>query len=390
MDNSDTGIIGGMSKLVNQKNIKEGVDPQEIEDQLVKRPPTQDPKYDGMNKFISSLKDTAEDAGVEISSVSEAPPAPLQITNILNENLGRSKITDILPSAESSISSSSESGPDNDQEEKLFIPKSQSPPPIFSPRKKRSSYRPINDGYSTDEVSNEIVAKMTKTDPLFNIRRQSPISDFRQFTDEQKKQARITDVVSQLQNSLGSVRYNHKLMSETRTLDTKKNKLEQISQLKRAIIDEGISCEGVEWPTLNSSLEEIESTLQVLRIKNDRNRYSTLAEELIIGGAQILGTVFDGTREIPILGCSPDYTGYSDTVEVKLNRMRLETSEIVGDMVEKFNINPLMRVGMSLLPSFILYPQQKARQKAINPISNISLGNVNSAYLNIQKSENNS
>lgn len=92
MDNSDTGIIGGMSKLVNQKNIKEGVDPQEIEDQLVKRPPTQDPKYDGMNKFISSLKDTAEDAGVEISSVSEAPPAPLQITNILNENLGRSKL----------------------------------------------------------------------------------------------------------------------------------------------------------------------------------------------------------------------------------------------------------------------------------------------------------
>lgn len=71
-------------------------------------------------------------------------------------------------------------------------------------------------------MSNEIVAKMTKTDPLFNIRRQSPISDFRQFTDEQKKQARITDVVSQLQNSLGSVRYNHKLMSETRTLDTKR------------------------------------------------------------------------------------------------------------------------------------------------------------------------
>lgn len=43
--------------------------------------------------------------------------------------------------------------------------------------------------------------------------------------------------------------------------------------------------------------------------------------------------------------------------------MRFETSQVVGSIIEKYNIGPTGRIILELLPSFFLYPRQQKKQK---------------------------
>lgn len=149
-----------------------------------------------------------------------------------------------------------------------------------------------------------------------------------------------------------------------RVQDIKTNKLEQIGQLRLTLEEEGIDTSSVGNPTIHSEMSEIDSVLNILKLKNDRNRYSTLAEESIVGLAEAIETVFDGTRTIPVINWTPDYTGYHNTVNVKLHRMRFETAQVVGGIIERHNIGPFTRMLMELLPSFFLYPKQQQSQRS--------------------------
>ncbi len=180
------------------------------------------------------------------------------------------------------------------------------------------------------------------------------------LTEEQLRRDHINSVMGDMRkDTQTSFSVEHE-----RVQDIKASKLEQIGQLRMTLEEEGVDCQGAGTPTMSSSVEEIDSVLAILKLKNDRNRYSSLAEEIILGVAEGVETVFDGTREIPIIGWKPDYTGYHNTVNVKLHRMRFETSQVVGNVVERYNINPLVRIFMELLPSFFLYPRQQHKQRA--------------------------
>ena len=102
----------------------------------------------------------------------------------------------------------------------------------------------------------------------------------------------------------------------------KANKLEQIASLKMSLSEEGVDLNDIPQVTIESSVDEINSILSLLSMKNNRYRYSTLAEEAISSCAEVLESVFDGSTNIPILNIAPDYTGYSSTVNVKLHRLR--------------------------------------------------------------------
>ena len=101
--------------------------------------------------------------------------------------------------------------------------------------------------------------------------------------------------------------------------------------------EEGIDCGNVNNPSSDCQMDEIDSVLNILRLKNDRNRYSSLAEEVILGLAEGIEAIFDGSRKIPFLGWKPDFVGYHNTVNIKLHRMRFETSQVVGKIIERYN-----------------------------------------------------
>ena len=201
------------------------------------------------------------------------------------------------------------------------------------------------------------------------------------LTQEHTKKQHIDSVI-------GNIRKETRNTFSTdmeRMQDDKASKLEQIASIKLALAEEGIDTSMINTPQMNTSMEEVSSTLNLLLMKNNRYRYSSLAEEVISAGAEVLESVFDGTRQVPILNFSPDYSGYSSTVNVKLHRLRFETSQVVGDVIEKHNISPVARIGMELLPGFFLYPRLREKTKiASSSKPKLTTGSSTKSYNNIR------
>lgn len=179
------------------------------------------------------------------------------------------------------------------------------------------------------------------------------------ITDEQEYRQQIDSVISNLNTGTSNVGS----MQRERIMDKKASKLEEISRLKVALAEDGVNCDGIKNLTLEDSLDDIDSTLHILNIKNDRTRYSTIAGEVLVGGAEMLGSVFDGTRSIPFINWAPDYRGYHSTVGSRIHRMRFETSQVVEGAIGDTNINPAFRILMELLPGFIMFPIQNSKNK---------------------------
>lgn len=135
------------------------------------------------------------------------------------------------------------------------------------------------------------------------------------YTEEQTKKEHIDGVISNIRSETR----NTFSTDMERAQDQKASKIEQIASIKMALAEEGIDTAMINTPLMSSSMDEIDSTLNLLLMKNNRYRYSSLAEEVISAGAEILESVFDGSRTVPLVNITPDYTGYSSTVNVKLN-----------------------------------------------------------------------
>ena len=178
-------------------------------------------------------------------------------------------------------------------------------------------------------------------------------------------------------------------MSRERLMDDKARKIEKIQQLYGALEEDGIDCSKITIPSTDNSIHEIDAVLSTLQLKNDRNRYSTLANEVIMGMAEVVEAVFNGERAIPLTGYRPDYTNYPATVSVKLHRMKYETSQVVSDFINEHKIGIKTRIGLELLPSFLLYPSQQARNKKEKGLNNDSLRTKSrlAAISNIRKSD---
>jgi hypothetical protein len=184
-------------------------------------------------------------------------------------------------------------------------------------------------------------------------------SDMSRYTQEQQKQQEINAVLGKQ-----SYETSHAIKYE-REEEDKLSKIERIDSLLEILEEDGVDTSSFVKPTIESTPQEINHALKLLSAKNSRNRYSSLAEEILLSGAEAIEYVFNGNREIPVVGWKPDYTGYHNTMQVKLRRMRHETSTVVGNIIQKYNIGPISSLLLELLPSFFLYPKVNSRRRNV-------------------------
>jgi hypothetical protein len=170
---------------------------------------------------------------------------------------------------------------------------------------------------------------------------------------------------NELNNTNGSSytnTWNYDLDQENRE-DMKLRLLEKIDNLKEELEDDGINLDKIPTVDFSSKLEEIENTAKLLMLKATRNRYSNMGEEFILAISNGLEILCNGKREF--FGVRPDLTNCTDIVKVKLRRVKNETSQIVADVVEKYEIPPLFTVFIELVPALFLHSQRRSRQKKI-------------------------
>ena len=202
---------------------------------------------------------------------------------------------------------------------------------------------PTDTGYSYPLENNDPTPSWTASnpmDPQLNI-----------LTTEQKKQSHIENVMQDIDTiEMGEI-------DKEREEDDKANLLEQIATLRSTLEDDGVDISRIEEVDHRSSMEQIKLVYKALRLKNDGNRYRSFAEELILAASQGMEYLFDGEKEW--FGKKPDLVGWSDTVKVKLRRMRYETTTFVKEVMQEYNISPGFRIALELIPSMFLYTRNR-------------------------------
>jgi hypothetical protein len=174
----------------------------------------------------------------------------------------------------------------------------------------------------------------------------------RNMTQEERKQEKISQVLNNIDDR--ELEFN---IEKEKEEDDRASLMEQIDMLKITLEDDGIDIAGVPKLIKTSSMKEVQTVYKILRLKNDRNRYCSFAEELILSGAYGFEYLFDGKKEW--FGRQPDLTGWSSTVKIKLRRMKFETSTFVGEVMAEYNMSAGMRLVLELLPSMFLYSRNR-------------------------------
>lgn len=179
-------------------------------------------------------------------------------------------------------------------------------------------------------------------------------SQLKYMTMEQKKQTYVDEVLGDINANDENLEFD---IDKERDEDDKNALLEQIDMLRDTLDDDGVNLSTVPVVTKNNSISDIKNIYKILRLKNDRNRYCSFAEELFLSGAYGIEYLFDGKNEY--FGRKPDLVGWSNTVRIKLRRCRYQTSTLVKDMMADYNMGPGMQLFFELIPSLFLYSRQK-------------------------------
>lgn len=230
------------------------------------------------------------------------------------------------------------------------------------------------DSEKNDSDDNESNSDNYEIDNLINYSKNKyDSSSFAyKLTEEQQNQKFVDNVLntsSSNNNSNNSSNYNYNIEDENRE-DLKLTLLEKIDNLTEELEDEGLSLDKIPKVDYTSNLEQIEYVAKLLMLKANRNRYASLGEEFILALASGLEMLCNGDREF--LGIRPDLNGYSDVVKVKLRRLRNETSQVVGNVVEKYEISPLTTLLIELIPSLFLHSKRRKNQSYDNLYNDLS------------------
>lgn len=188
------------------------------------------------------------------------------------------------------------------------------------------------------------------------------------MTHEQRNKHVINSVIGSLDNEDQSSSSGITAeLAKDREIDNKIRQLDQIHALRTALLEENIDIERIPNVSLENSNSEIKEVLSYLLVISDNRRCSSLAEELILMGAQGAGWVCNGKRKF--LGRRPDLTDWHKTVAVKLRHLRHDTSMLVSRVMKKYNIGPGWRIAMELLPSMFYHSAIRSKRTENDYIS---------------------
>lgn len=172
-------------------------------------------------------------------------------------------------------------------------------------------------------------------------------------TDEHRKRRAIENVMTGIDSNPDDNHY----IDDRDNEDIKAVSLEQIELLRANLEESGVNLDKVPEVDSNSSLSEIQSALKRLQLKNDSTRYCDMFNEGILALSYGLESIFDGKRQW--MGNKIDLTGWSQTVKMKLKKMRWNTSCYVSGFMRGHEFSHGWRILAELLPSLFLYSRQR-------------------------------
>jgi len=401
----DATLLSGLHELVNPQNIKHGINYEEIERGLISNGEINTQK-DPNELFKSELSDLAKTLGLDFNSPRSDRNSPRQKQQSSNsprrDNSFSSPVRDPYESARRSARKSSplannnsytnededdehdggnggnggndgggipaelssllgisngssrdsprSSRNQNDEYSSARSP-SRNSPSNMSPRPQSSPFRQSSPAMETEDEQED---EEEEAFPGFNYSSPRKQTEFTRRTDEEYRHEQVKSVMS----SMGGDDSKFISLDEANKEDEKTIMLEEIDSLRATLEEE--EAKGIDKIPAVSQDDDyavVENVLRRLRLKNDRARYTGLADEFLLWGAQCVEQLFDGKRAW--FGKNPDLTGWSKEVQVKLRRMHHDTSTLVSGVMHDYNIGPGMRIMLELVPNFFMYARRR-------------------------------
>jgi hypothetical protein len=329
MNDNSNQVLNGLSKLVNKDNIKSDINIEEIEKNLINKGIL--PGHEPDTIFVKELE--------KIPPVEEFKP-----------KFGNDDKTEEL-----------EMDQDDEVEEEATIPTykndiygsykpEQSEPSMYN------NLSPRNQNQQSHQQTQQ-QTQQPQLSKLFENDNSEPEESFMSEmqggrTNDEEKHNKIRYAMSNM-----GINPHSSFLEREKKEDAKSAMLEEIDFLRDELLSCHYSIERIPHVTQKSSYEEIESILRLLRHKSDRIKYCEFAESFLMLGAYGLEEIFNGKNNW--FGYKPDLTGWSNHVDIKLRRMRHDTSQLVSQAMHDYNIGPGARILLELVPNAIIYSRQK-------------------------------
>lgn len=332
--NADAKVLKDIRCILNFDNIAHDVDIKELERQIIYGGSTRAPPDDMQAKYNAELERAARDLGIEFEPVSSAATSTGASASV---GAGAGATDDIFAqTADAQTESDSEEDEPYARDGGASTGGASTGASAYS----ASGGASASAGASAHRQSQFI----PDTLPF------SAHGELGQRTQEQQRRAHIENVIGE---DAGDNWFDAE-----RKEDAKCEMLAEIDQLKKSLQDMDVDLSLITMPDEHSSYEQIHKVLRTLRYKNDHMQYCTFAEELLLGGAYFMEDLFNGQRTW-FGKYKPDLTGWHNHVNVKLRRMRHDTSQVVRGAMQDYNVGPIARICMELVPSMFLYSRTR-------------------------------
>ena len=141
--------------------------------------------------------------------------------------------------------------------------------------------------------------------------------------------------------------------------DDKELMIEQIENLKNELEMENVDVSKYQI-NRNESYNKIQEMWKKIKLKSQYKTYANMFNESILVGTEFVEWAFDGEREY--MGYKPDMSGWSDTVKIKLKRMRLESASFVSGVMQNYQMSSGLTIFSQLAISAVLYSVTKRKR----------------------------
>lgn len=316
---NNTHILSDLSAILNPEHIRPGVNLKSLSENMISGGIIQAPR-DPQSGLNDELRRISQEYGINMDMLTPR----------------RKDVTPMKPSANTYVSNMNTNN--------------MNPPASYSSMDTAPSDPPSDD--MGDEYGAPAESFPRSTTPRFQF---DDTSALRDRTYEQERREHINKVNVEM-GAVNAINFENEKRE-----DIKDQMLEEIDSLRYTLREEEVDLTRVPEVGRHSTFDEVDSVLRILRHKNDRIRYCSFAEEFFLIGAYGLEELFDGKR-LWLGKYKPDLTGWHNHVNVKLRRMRHDTSTLVSGVMHDFNIGPGMRLLLELVPNFLMYSKMKKQQ----------------------------
>lgn len=359
-DINDATNITGMSGLLNKNNTDAGLNAELIERDMISKAGAK------LTKNVNPDKEYME-AMKELADISGVPLGDMNVGSSLDDG-------SVTGSSEEWESDEWESGEDSDEysssdeNDERFIKRLKNTEVTNSKNVLKTPKINLDRGYEKDTHNNHNHNVFTRT-PIANPR----TSDYNQQYITSAPPAvpmsrnnygnvirTQTDQFNQAMQGYGNNTGNIIDVDRENEEENKTLMLEDIDELMAELQDDEVDLSRIPKVNQDSPIDDVAQVQKILRMKYDRRRYTTFGTEFILAAVHGLEYLFDGKRKWGPY--QPDLTNWHNTVRTKLRRMRYETSMIVSNVMQEWNVGAFTRIMIELVPSAFLHSRMRSEQ----------------------------